>query len=233
MKRGALICAIACGVLCAGCVLAYSSIVRSEADSARAEAMQRYGGEQVDVLVATRDIYPGETLDGSNSQLKTWLSDLLPEECATSFDSVKGKQVTSLIVSGEAVSQRRFESSGSGIDVPQGYVALSVPAEDVQAVGGSLTAGDVVDVYATGSQTSCIGRKISVLATNVEHASGSKAKVSWVTLAVPSEQSQEFVTASQSMEIYFVLPSSETDRGADEASEAKRKDVSESETSQG
>lgn len=210
MKRGALIAGVTCGVLCAACVFAYSAMVRGEADSARAEAMQRYGGEQVDVLVATRDIYPGETVDASNAQTKTWLSDLLPAECLTSFDDVKGSQATSLIVAGEAISSRRFESGGSGIDVPQGYVALSVPAEDVQAVGGSLASGDVVDVYATGSQTACIGKHISVLATNVDHSGGSKTKVSWVTLAVPVDQSQEFVTASQSMDIYFVLPSNKT-----------------------
>lgn len=34
------------------------------------------GGEQVDVLVATKDIYPGETVDASNAEVKTWLSDL-------------------------------------------------------------------------------------------------------------------------------------------------------------
>ena len=201
MKRGALIAGLISGALCAGCVFAYSVQVRGEADEARIEAMQRYGGEQVDVLVATKDIYPGETVDASNAEVKTWLSDLLPSGCVTSFDDVKGVQAASLIISGEAISQRRFDSSGSGIDVPQGCVALSVPAEDVQAVGGALSAGDVVDVYATGSQTACIGKQIMVLATNVEHSSGTKAKVSWVTLAVPVEQSQEFVTASQSISI--------------------------------
>lgn len=212
MKRGALIAGLISGALCAGCVFAYSVQVRGEADEARIEAMQRYGGEQVDVLVATKDIYPGETVDASNAEVKTWLSDLLPSGCVTSFDDVKGVQAASLIISGEAISHRRFDSGGSGIDVPQGCVALSVPAEDVQAVGGALSAGDVVDVYATGSQTACIGKQIMVLATNVEHSSGTKAKVSWVTLAVPVEQSQEFVTASQSMDIYFVLPASEVDR---------------------
>lgn len=217
MKRGALIAGAVCGVLCAVCVFAYSATVRSEADSARAEAMQRYGGEQVEVLVATKDIYPGESVDVSNCQTKTWLSDLLPSDCVTSFDDARGKQVTSLVVAGEAISSRRFETGGSGIEVPQGYVALSVPAEDVQAVGGSLSKGDVVDVYATGSQTSCIGKHISVLATNVDHSNSAKAKVSWVTLAVPADQSQEFVTASQSMDIYFVLPANEQGGAGDES----------------
>lgn len=169
MKRGALIAGLISGALCAGCVFAYSVQVRGEADEARIEAMQRYGGEQVDVLVATKDIYPGETVDASNAEVKTWLSDLLPSGCVTSFDDVKGVQAASLIISGEAISQRRFDSSGSGIDVPQGCVALSVPAEDVQAVGGALSAGDVVDVYATGSQTACIGKQIMVLALSLIH----------------------------------------------------------------
>ena len=181
MKRGALIAGLISGALCAGCVFAYSVQVRGEADEARIEAMQRYGGEQVDVLVATKDIYPGETVDASNAEVKTWLSDLLPSDCVTSFDDVKGVQAASLIISGEAISQRRFDSSGSGIDVPQGCVALSVPAEDVQAVGGALSAGDVVDVYAT---------------------------------------------ASQSMDIYFVLPASEFDRQLSEQGQTGKQDDS-------
>lgn len=221
MKRGTFIAAITCGILCVGCVFAYSSLIRGEAENARAEAMQRYGGEQVEVLVATKDIYPGETVDVSNAEVKTWLSDLLPRECVSSFDEIKGTQATSMIVAGEAVSKQRFESSGASIDVPEGHVALSVPAEDVQAVGGSLMTGDVVDVYATGSQTTCIGRQISVLATNVDHSSNTKAKVSWVTLAVPLDQSQEFVTASQSMDIYFVLPSSRNESNRSQAQLSK------------
>ncbi len=206
MKKGALIAGILCGVVCSVCIFAYSSVVRGEAESARAEAMERYGGEQVEVLVATKDIYPGETLSSANSTSKTWISDLLPEECVTSLVDVKDIQVSSMIVKGEAISKRRFESSSATVEVPQGCVALSVAAQDVQAVGGSICAGCLVDVYATGSQTACIGRNILVLATNVEGGNSSKSKVSWVTLAVPLEQSQEFVTASQSMDIYFVLP---------------------------
>ncbi len=210
MKKGALIAGILCGVVCSVCVFAYSTVVRGEADSARAEAMERYGGEQVEVLVATKDIYPGETLSSANSASKTWLSDLLPEDCVTNLADVKDVQVSSMIVKGEAISKRRFESSSAAIEVPQGCVALSVSAQDVQAVGGSICAGCLVDVYATGSQTACIGKNILVLATNVEGSNSSKSKVSWVTLAVPLEQSQEFVTASQSMDIYFVLPAQAT-----------------------
>ena len=236
MKKGALVVGLLCGIVCAVCVFSYASLVRGEADSARAEAMERYGGEQVEVLVATKDIYPGETLNSSNSTTRTWLSDLLPEDCISTLGEVKDAQVSSMIVKGEAISKRRFDSSAASIDVPEGCVALSVPAQDVQTVGGSLCAGCLVDVYATGSQTACIGKNVLVLATNVEGGNSSKSKVSWVTLAVPLDQSQEFVTASQSMDIYFVLPAKNGNSSGDsqkdgEASTEKASEAS-SETGQ-
>lgn len=209
MKKSVLIVGLVFGIVCALCVALYASLVQQEADSARAEAMERYGGEQVEVLVATKDIFPGETLTSSNTTMKTWLSDLLPEKCITNFDEVRGLQVSSLVIAGEAISSKRFSTEATPLNIPEGCVALSVPAEDVQAVGGAITAGMQVDVYATGSETSRIGEGLLVLATNAESTDGGKANVSWVTLAVPLEQSQEFVTASQSMEIYFTLPSAE------------------------
>lgn len=206
MRKSVLIAGVFFGLVCVVCVAFYAYLVQQEADSARNEAMQRYGGEQVDVLVATRDIYPGESVNSSNTTMRTWLTDLLPEESITNFDEVNGAQVTSLVLSGEAVSAKRFSAGTTSLDVPEGCVALSVPAEDVQAVGGALSPGTIVDVYATGAQTSCIGEGLLVLATNADTAEAGKTSVSWVTLAVPLEQSQEFVSASQSMDIYFTLP---------------------------
>lgn len=206
MRRGSLIAGLVSGLVCVACVASYSFLVRGEADAARAEALQRYGGEQVEVLVATQDIVPGESLSAANTATRTWISDLLPDESISSLSEVRGQQVTSLVIKGEALSLRRFEAAGTRLEVPQGCVALSVPAKDVQTVGGSLVPGSVVDVYAVGVQTTRIGANILVLATNVDATEGSKAQVSWVTLAVPLSQSQEFVTASQSMDIYFTLP---------------------------
>ena len=48
--------------------------------------------------------------------------------------------------------------------------------------------------------------------------------MSWVTLAVPLEQSQEFVTASRSMDIYFVLPAPEIDRQSSDQSQNEEQD---------
>ena len=114
-------------------------------------------------------------------------------------------------VSGEVLSARRFGAASAAIDVPDGKVAISVPAKDVQAVGGAVSAGSSVDVYATGSAaTQALARGVSVLATSAgtddRQASGSASKVTWVTLAVDPNQVEELVSAAQKTELYLTLP---------------------------
>ena len=86
-----------------------------------------------------------------------------------------------------------------------------MPAKDVQAVGGAVSAGSSVDVYATGSAaTQALARGVSVLATSAgtddRQASGSSSKVTWVTLAVDPNQVEELVSAAQKTELYLTLP---------------------------
>lgn len=208
MKKRLLVCGVICGLICATCVFLYTEMVYAEADSKRTEALQRYGGEQVEVLVATKTIHPGETLDPSNCTVTTWLSDLLPEGALMSADETEGKQATSLILQGEVVSSSRFDNETKELDIPAGSVAIALPAQDVQAVGGSITVGSKVDVYATGTKTTCLGHDLKVLATSAgAEESSTRSKITWVTLAVDPEKTQEFVAASQSMDIYFTLPS--------------------------
>lgn len=93
----------------------------------------------------------------------TWL----PAEAFRSSDDVVGKKASSTILAGEVLSERRFRDAGSRLDVPEGLTALSVPAKDVQAVGGAVAAGSRVDVYATGgTSTDVLASGVLVLATS-------------------------------------------------------------------
>lgn len=211
MKRNkTTVIGIVCGVLCAACVFAYTQSVRGEADQARREALARYGGDQVEVCVAKRDIAAGETVDGSAIETRLWVADLLPAEAIRSASDVVGTKASSMLLAGEVLSKRRFQAEGSSIDVPNGQVAISVPAKDVQAVGGAVAAGSVVDVYATGgSDTQALARGVRVLAISVgggEASGSSAAKVSWVTIAVDADKAEEMVAAAQKTELYFTLP---------------------------
>ena len=168
MKRSrTTIIGMACGLACAACVFAYAQGVRGEADAARAEALARYGGEQLEVCVAKRDIAAGESVDASAVETRLWVADLLPAEAFRSSGDVVGKKASSTILAGEVLSERRFRDAGSRLDVPEGLTALSVPAKDVQAVGGAVAAGSRVDVYATGgTSTDVLASGVLVLATS-------------------------------------------------------------------
>ena len=199
---------IACGVLCAVCVFMYLQDAGAQVDAARAEALERFGGEQVEVCVAKRDIAAGEVVDASSFEKRIWVTALLPEDPLTQDGDVLGKQVTSTVLKGEVLTARRFEESSSSIEVPGELTAVSVPARDVQTVGGALRPGMFVDVYATGSAgTTLIAHSVLVLATNASVQSKSGAdSVSWVTLALDPANVQEIVSVAQSSELYFTLP---------------------------
>ena len=100
---------IACGALCAVCVFMYLQDAGAQVDAARAEALERFGGEQVEVCVAKRDIAAGEVVDASSFEKRMWVTALLPEDPLTQDSDVLGKQVTSTVLKGEVLTSRRFE----------------------------------------------------------------------------------------------------------------------------
>lgn len=208
-QRRMLIVSMVCGVFCAACVGLFMAGVRGEADAARAETLARYGGEQVDACVALRDIAAGERLDGGMVALRSWVSDLLPEGAVLNQADVLGRTVTSPIVKGEVVTSKRFEQSADSLDVPSGKVALSVPAKTVQAVGGALRSGMLVDVYASGDTTvNMLAQNVLVLDTSTSGQSGlmGSSDITWVTLALDQDLVQEFVSASAKTTLHFTLP---------------------------
>ena len=212
-QRKTIAIAIACGVACAVCVALFMASVRGEAAAARNEMLARYGGEQVDVCVATRAISAGERIDSGMITTHSWIADLLPEGAVVDPSSVLGRTVTSPIAKGEVIVAMRFERAAEVLDVPAGKVAISVSAKTVQAVGGAIQPGMLVDVYATGdSGASVLAREVLVLDTSAAggERTSSSGDIAWVTLAIDAANAQEFVTATSKATLHFVLPSSET-----------------------
>ncbi|HIT52137.1 MAG TPA: Flp pilus assembly protein CpaB [Candidatus Aveggerthella excrementigallinarum] len=213
-SRRTTIAGIACGLVCALSVFAYTQSVNDQAEQARADMLASYGGEQVEVCVATRDLAAGEIVPSDAVAMRSWIADFLPQETARSAEDVVGKQLTSPVLAGEPVSLQRFEGEADALDVPEGMAALSVPAGDVQSVGGSLSAGSRVDVYTTGSSsTSLLLSGALVLATSAGDGS-SISSSSWVTLAVNPDRVQELVDASQRTELYFAVSVAVGEEGA-------------------
>ena len=215
MKRNKpMLIGIACAVCCAACVGAYLWQVDAQSEAYRAEAMARYGGEQIEVCVATRDIAAGETIVDSAVETRTWLAALLPEGAVTSRDEVVGQVAGSSVLKGEVVTRKRLDAGTAAIQVPEGLVAVSVPAHDVQAIGGALAPGMKADVYAIGgSSTSKLLSDVLIVATSASASelASAGASVSWVTLAVSPSAVEELIAAAENLELYFALPHSSVD----------------------
>lgn len=209
MKRKALfILSLASALVCAFAVYTYTDQVRLEADQQRDEALSRYGGEQVEVCVATKDIAAGESISSDNVTTKQWLVDLLPEDAVSSVDELAGQQATSSIVAGEVISKRHFDGASLNIDVPEGLQAVSIEVEEAQAVGGALEAGSIVDVYAVGSSdTSLLASKVYVASAG--NSSGTRTRV---TLAVEPDLVEQLIAATQNSQLYLTLPSQRNER---------------------
>ncbi len=221
-----------CGALCALCVGLYVASVDQEAKAAEAEMLVRYGGDQVQVCVARHDIAAGQTIAESDLEERTWVASLLPEDAVTAKQDAVGKQLGSTILAGEVISSARFGFDASSIDVPEGSYAVSVPAREVQAVGGALAPGLTVDVYAIGaSSTVRIGANVLVLATSASQDQASKTADAWVTLAVGPAHVQEVIQAAESQTLYFALPSKDmseamvTDEGKQGEGDIERGDA--------
>lgn len=206
---------VACGLCCAGCVALFAAQVTSKAEDARNEALARYGGEQIEVCVASRSIAAGETITDGMVDAKLWLADLLPEGAITQETEIIGKQAGSGIVKGEVISSHRLTKADVTLDIPDGFTAVSIPARDVQAVGGALRAGMRADVYAVGaSSTTLLVQNALVLATSsTEGGSLMSESVAWITLAVSPDSVQELVSAAQNLELYLTLPTLEPEDG--------------------
>ena len=227
--------AVGCGAMCALCVALFMASVQGQADSARAEALARYGGEQVEVCVATRDVAAGERLELSAVETRLWVADLLPEDAVRSSGDAVGKIATSSILKGEVISAKRFENARDSLEVPQGKQAVSVPVKAVQAVGGAVRPGMSVDLYSSGdSSTAAIAMGVVVLDTSVADAGSLVSSDSgWITLAVNPEDVQQIIAASNKTTLYFVIPGDQGETSSDKDGQPADEPGQEGETGSG
>lgn len=205
---------IACAALAAVAVFAYTATVSSEAAVKRQAAIERFGGEQTQVVVASKDIGTGTVLDGGNAMVTTWLTDLLPRgDVAVELGQVEGLVAETDIKEGEPILMSRIGDGSSRISVPKGLEAVSVASDDVLAVGGSVQEGSFVDVYVETAKGRIVllGKKILVLETSAFTDPDSAKAITWVTLAVTPESVSDLLSASCKGTIHLVLPGSQTE----------------------
>jgi pilus assembly protein CpaB len=211
--------ALICGVVAAAAMAWYAMGIQAEATQARQNALAAYGGEQVEVYTALRDIATGETLTAENVAPQLWLSDMLPAGALSEQGEVFGQTVTVPLMKNEPVVAVKLGDMKIPVSVPEGLCAVSIPSDDVLAVGGAISAGAFVTVYAADAgsveliveealilETSNGARAASAESGTLFGGSGSRTQLSWVTLAVEPDTAQELIAASRSRELHIVLP---------------------------
>jgi pilus assembly protein CpaB len=109
----------------------------------------------VAVLVATHDVRAGQQVAAGDVEVRRVHADSVPTDALATADDAVGSYVAWPLTGGEPVLSRmvRRERSGvmltAAITVPDGYRAVALPVLPAGAVGGMLSPGDHVDVYAT------------------------------------------------------------------------------------
>lgn len=201
-KRFRLLLSGALGVLALLACVAAADSARAEADAERQEAMTRYGGEVVQVVVATRNLEPGDEVSPYDCEMREWLVDLVPEGTLTSLEEHQGKRLTSPVVKGMPLTQVHLRTSDETVEVPSGRVAVTVPVQDKTGVSGTVATGTTLAVYRIQEgAVRLLARDVSVLASPSQ-GNGQGA----LTLAVEPSQVADVVAASTDGTLRLVQP---------------------------
>lgn len=212
-------CGLAAGVLAWGL---FSSL-EAEVDRARTEALAAYGDDVVTVVVAARDLEPGEVAGSSNTALEEWAAELLPAGAVTSLDELASAEVTSRVPEGAPLASAYFEETRGAVEVPAGRVAVSIPVQASFAVGGALTQGESVGAYVSKDGVADLLVSDARVVDASVFGSGDAEGLSWVTLAVDPDQAEELMAAADKGVVSLVVPGKGVTLGA-EAKDADAED---------
>lgn len=177
------------------------------------------------VVVATRPLPVGSTLDAASVTLRGVPEALFPAGAFTRVEDVLGRPVIRDIQADEPVVDARVAPKGSGGGlgplIPPGMRAISVRVNDVVGVAGFVLPGMRVDVLVTGKATSAadtetetVLQNIAVLSAGQTTQTDGKSQpivVPVVTLLVSPAEAEALTLANSEGHIQLVLRNS-TDR---------------------
>lgn len=211
------LCAVVAVVACS----LYVGGVRDEARRAEAEAMRRYGGETVTLLVSTRSLAAGEVLSAADVEPREWVSTLAPEGALLADEDVMGREVGVPVAANAPLCELNFCDDDQMAEIPSGHVAVSVPMTDQLGMAAGVTTGSRVVPYrvADGSAEP-IGSVAVVLAT----PGASRLAAGSVTVAVRAQDVPAVLAASTDGELRIVVPASDVKSFPSSVAESKNVD---------
>jgi len=126
--------------------------------------------ETVPVVVASKDLTFGTTLDTEHLNVVQFPKDALPRGAYAAVDSVLGQTSKVFLVTGEPVLASKLSSVGGGLSVlvRPTMRAISVEVDQVTGVSGFVLPGDRVDVLVTIENAA--GSNVAITKTALQNA---------------------------------------------------------------
>ena len=213
-RRFKLVLSGAFAVLTAGLCLLYGQEVRAEAERQRSEALERFGGETVSLVVASDALEAGDVVSKQNVSERVWAADLAPEGALTSLEAVLDKKVTVPAAAGAPLSELNFRDEAQMPEVPTGYMAASVPVTEKLGLPDAVAAGSRLVAYEVSDDgTKVISGDVRVLVA----ASGSSSAISRgsISVAIKPDHVSSLLTASAEGSLRLVVPAEDVETSAD------------------
>ncbi|MDO5107819.1 MAG: SAF domain-containing protein [Coriobacteriaceae bacterium] len=197
----------------------YGEHIKAQAEQTRIDALERYGGEVVNLLVATRTLEYGDIIDASAVASREWIADLAPDQALVRLEDVIGRQVTVPLAKGLPLTQLNLRDGTSGLDVPAGYVAVSLPLTDKLGLSRNISAGTRVIAFAVSSNsTVLVAGDALVLASPVEATAFSSTQT--ISLAVLPSDVSALLAASARGDLRLVVPADDVELSYDSVAAA-------------
>lgn len=175
------------------------------------------------MVVAGRDLEPGELLSEQDVKLVSWPGGAVPEGYAQSVAEVVGRGVITRVAANEPLLDAKLaDRSGGGglaITIPEGMRAMSVRVDEVIGVAGYVIPGTRVDVLLTilpdGNSSSQNATVSKVVLQNVQALSagqvhsrdpeGKPITATVLTVLVSPEDAEKLALASGQGRIQLAL----------------------------
>lgn len=200
-----------CGVLAAVMAVGYADAARAEVEDARAQVLERYGGEVASLVVAREGLKAGDVVAEGDVEVREWLADLAPEGAIESLDEVVGLRLSSNVAAGTPLSEVCFAAEEGALEVPEGMVAISVKPTDKTGVTADVAAGTRLLAYEVDKDggTRLLSSEVSALAAGAATAQGSSAGV--LALACAPADVARVLSASTAGTLRLVVPADDID----------------------
>src|SRR5579859_4058832 len=110
---------------------------------------------QETVVVAAHNIGQRQVIGAADLTTTRLPTTAVPPGALLHASDATGQIAQVQVLSGQPVTSNLVAKSGGGapgyLPIPQGWVAVALPANEQQAVGGYIASGDVIDIQATVS----------------------------------------------------------------------------------